>query len=510
MDSILDAKSENTIKHDQFDAGAYTDMSENAEKLQEAVDQSKPKLATVERLAQDMFYSLYKYLVQPLPDDEIADTHQFNKTLMQKAIETQEYDRLRCVTKLQPLESAIATISFIERLLQELPQDELNKVNQAMQEVQDTQKRIDKMMNQISGLQSAADAAKGTPQAKQLQQQAQNLQKQLQQDQNKNQQTTQAMKQNISNMSQEIRRAVRAAENHAEGEVKNFTEFVTGWGLESGQFQKLAYKDKIELAKKLMNSNRLKQLSQLVGRFKRLALAKRQERIRKEPSEIVDVTQSDDLSRVLPSEMLLLAQPETEILFAQKLITKQLLTWEMDSKDKMARGPIIVCIDNSGSMSGVREIWSKAVAIALLELATKDKRKLAVIHFGSASDPLKVIEVDPQDEPVVRLKKVIEIAEYFLNGGTDFVTPLTKATEIIKLQNYKQADIVFVTDGEADVPDEFKAEFAKTKKQLQFKVISVCIGGGDESLRKFSEAVFQMEDLVKQGQDVASRVFELI
>lgn len=82
---------------------------------------------------------------------------------------------------------------------------------------------------------------------------------------------------------------------------------------------------------------------------------------------------------------------------------------------------MVICIDMSSSMKGIKEKWSKAVAIALLEIAQQQKRNFAAILFNEdATEPI-IIEKDKK-EP----EKILDIAERFDGGGTLFETPLQR------------------------------------------------------------------------------------
>jgi len=75
-----------------------------------------------------------------------------------------------------------------------------------------------------------------------------------------------------------------------------------------------------------------------------------------------------------------------------------------------------------------REIWSKAVALALLEVATMQKRAFVCIHFGGPPDKLKVIEVAVGDREI--LTRAMELAEFFLNSdGTAFEPALGRGRQ---------------------------------------------------------------------------------
>ena len=115
-------------------------------------------------------------------------------------------------------------------------------------------------------------------------------------------------------------------------------------------------------------------------------------------SEIIGIHHSDQISALLPSEIALLSHPETELMLSKKYVEKKLLTFQYRSEDMEVNeeikeeplndmdldrpGPFILCIDTSGSMFGTPERIAKALALAILEIAIKDKRRAFLISFS--------------------------------------------------------------------------------------------------------------------------------
>jgi len=99
-------------------------------------------------------------------------------------------------------------------------------------------------------------------------------------------------------------------------------------------------------------------------------------------------------------------------------------------------------------------------------------------------------------------EEIIELAGYFPGGGTDFEDPLDKALEFLKESRFTRGDIVFITDGECDVRDEWLKIFLDKKDKLKFKVFSVLIDltGNEtvESLKKFSDKVTAISNLTSK------------
>ena len=102
---------------------------------------------------------------------------------------------------------------------------------------------------------------------------------------------------------------------------------------------------------------------------------------------------------------------------------------------------------------------------------------------------------------------MIDIAEYWLGGGTDFMKPLEVAMKIIETKKYSKADIIFTTDGYCAVDDEWLAQLLDRQKQKEV-IHSVQCGYGDtEVLDSFSDLVTNVEVLsAQEAVEVFTRV----
>jgi uncharacterized protein with von Willebrand factor type A (vWA) domain len=96
---------------------------------------------------------------------------------------------------------------------------------------------------------------------------------------------------------------------------------------------------------------------------------------------------------------------------------------------------IICCVDCSGSMgarlpgSGASgEAWAKACAVAMLDQARVARRGFAGILFSSA-DQVKVFRFPTRER--TRIGDVLNFAEFFWGGGTNFEEPLAVAAGLL-------------------------------------------------------------------------------
>lgn len=203
-----------------------------------------------------------------------------------------------------------------------------------------------------------------------------------------------------------------------------------------------------ELRKAILANPELLMIATLAGRLKAQALDKRRTIAKPGREELCDVTQGSDVARLLPSELLALADDTTEAQLYRRLMEDAALQYELRGHEQKSEGPIIMAVDESGSMSGDPDRWAKAIALALMELCARDNRPFVYIHFDSA-----VTRVDRFDDPKrLKLDDLLGMVEHFTGGGTDFVGPLNHAAEIIEQAGeanpFSKADLVLVTDGD--------------------------------------------------------------
>jgi len=216
--------------------------------------------------------------------------------------------------------------------------------------------------------------------------------------------------------------------------------------------------------------------------------------------EKYDIVLGNDFTRAISSEYAYLALPETVPLFIQKVQRKALKQYRKRERVSKGYGDIVICIDESNSMEGDSITWAKAVALVLLEYAAQNNRSCAMVRFASSDDDLVVHIYKGKQH---NIEDMLSFAESFLDGGTDFETPLTKAVELIEREGFENADIMFLTDGECAVSDEFASDFRAKSKQLKFTVTGIVIDtdapGMTFSLEPFCEKIYRLSEMTEDN-----------
>ncbi len=525
---------ENTVYSDRYDRRTFDSFKARATRLQELEGKGLKTLPSFSPLLLDMYSILYKADPILKSKEEVRASERVNRSLVEKIMDTKQYPELRGYTYLDEFASSMAVLSLGETVLELIPepvkqqikkmreqeQGQLQKLAQQAQEAKEHADQAgDEAMEaamdasqaeangdpQVGQLQQQAKQAKA--QAEQLSQQAQQAEMTFEQAQAKLAEQGEALEQELeSQAGEKIRQALRKAMKDARDEAEEQTETLQAWGTEQGEIQKLSYEEKMELAEKLKKSNKLREVAKIVGRFRRMALAKQKEKISSRTGIVTNVKRGNDLRRLVPTERMKLSNPATRMDFYRRFASRQLFVFETKEKQSLGQGPVIVCIDNSGSIKPAQEIWEKGLALGLYQCADFKNRHFIFIQYGGPSDPLKVVEIRKGE---ASYRKLIEIAEYFLGGGTDFEKPLKKAREFI--EKGLKADIVFITDGECAVSTEFLLDFNGARKKIPFSLFSVLLNlGGKTSsatLEKFSDQIFNISELtVEQAGEVFSAV----
>ncbi|AXK51469.1 VWA domain-containing protein [Spiroplasma alleghenense] len=259
------------------------------------------------------------------------------------------------------------------------------------------------------------------------------------------------------------------------------------WGMD---FTKVSAKEielMIKLSEEIKNNLVLQRLFEILGKlsgakqeFDKSRLQKSFEKKQKieeqnYPEEILGMKLSSDIDRIFASELAYLKSPALKKLFMVKYLEQKFQTFDYKNTETMdenelsrikkqrslsqeqKRGPIILIIDISGSMHGTPELISKATAIIMSALANRNRRSIYLITF---STDINWLDLTAMHSDVKLLYDFL--SKNFSDGGTDFSTPLQKAIEIMQTDEYRNADVLMISDflGE-EIPESIFQEIKK-------------------------------------------------
>jgi len=508
----LQSLKKSTIKHDKWDTQDYERLLKEKELLDLAAaeDRITDSIETGGSLFADGYYTLSKAAPKVEDEGEVRPSHLINRRVMEESMELAEFDALREYSVGDEIGAALALIAMepeYETLWDRLKNErklaeQLTKQEQALEQ---QEKTVEELMKELEGLDPEDESWQ---EAQQNYQDDQDLLNQLRQQLAEG---AAALSEQLDQDGPMIKNRVRSIVKKGLEEVGNAEASAQAWGLERGQLIRMDAATRLELANRLKNP-RLKHIAELIGPMQRLAFAEQLRKTTHARDEVYDLSQGNDLERVLPLELMGIRHPLMRLDFYKRYINDELVQYELRGQERVAKGGIIVCEDGSGSMSGEPEMWAKAVSICCLQIAKAQDRSFYGIHFGS---PGEIYCKDFRDPRNVTFEDVLDWAEVFFNGGTDFMTPLSKALEILQEEFQEKGavsgDILFITDGACGVPEEWLQLFKEEQKRIGFRVFGCVIGGSrmSEPLRTICDGrVLTVADL-KSGNDMRDIFREL-
>src|SRR5256885_4768392 len=435
-----------SLVHDPFDREAFEEVLPRAPGLRLLLETATDP--GTKDLAFDLFCSFYKYFVKLLRADQVIEECRGHRDLLDRALGLREHEKLRAWTRLKPAETALATELVLDLLCIE-PTTGPEKARATTPESETSPEDA-----------TAAEAS-----------------------------------------TERLREVLRDVREDLEGAV----ELVAAWSAGPGEETRLPAEMKLQLMRNLVRNPRLRRIARLFGRYRRMGLADREAKALLASEEVVDFVQGGEVARALAAELANFAMREREDLFYSKVVQHQLLTYELWQRHERPR-PVYLCLDNSGSMSGEKEVWAKASALALAHMALQHGRSVEIVLFGDAADPLRVVSLDPRDKGPIRLEKVLDVASYFLGGGTDFQKPLSHVLDtILAAREASGNDVLFVSDGLCPLPEDFVCRFLEAKNRHDIRLTTVVIGGEAFSLAPISDSVHRLEEDLEAGDDLAAQ-----
>ena len=138
-------------------------------------------------------------------------------------------------------------------------------------------------------------------------------------------------------------------------------------------------------------------------------------------------------------------------------------------------GPFIVCVDTSGSMQGERERLAKSAILAIALLTETTHRKCYVINFSDEAVSLLVEDLG-RDMP-----KLADFLSQTFHGGTDIFPALKEATHVIVGNDFKDSDIVLISDFELPPMSHSLSEMVNRMKARKTTFYGLIFGNQPES-----------------------------
>jgi uncharacterized protein with von Willebrand factor type A (vWA) domain len=275
-------------------------------------------------------------------------------------------------------------------------------------------------------------------------------------------------------------RSTGAALKEAKEEVESVKDASAGLGM--GQEGKsLSQGDVARYFKRVRKSSNLRRIMAWAGSGRRLCRSLQMRKTNAQRGEITGIEMGGDIDRLVPYEMMQVAGavPELEMLSLLRLTQRHSLCYRHRKNDPMRMGPIVVTVDESGSMSGEKIIAAKGIALTLAWLAQKQKRWIALVGFSGGSTGTR-LALPPGHKKQAEL---MDWLEHFYGGGTTLDVPIHELPFnywpkfVNEGMQRGKTDVIMITDAIVHCSPTMRDQFKAWASQEHAKTYGIIIGG---------------------------------
>ena len=248
----------------------------------------------------------------------------------------------------------------------------------------------------------------------------------------------------------------------------------------------------------------------------------RETRLPDAPGELKGIRHSDRLERMLGSEAQQIRHPVLHKLWRARLAESRLLTYESEAvliervpdpdarstsqavpaPEALERGPMILCVDTSGSMKGGPENIAKAVVLEAMRTAQREGRRCRLMAFGG---PNELIERE-LDLSAQGLGSLLDVLGLGFDGGTDVQTPIERAIAQVHTEAWRSADVLIVSDGEFGCTNATLASLDEARAELGLRVQGILVGDRETmGLLEVCDQIFWLRDWRRFDTDTPQR-----
>jgi uncharacterized protein with von Willebrand factor type A (vWA) domain len=250
----------------------------------------------------------------------------------------------------------------------------------------------------------------------------------------------------------------------------------------------------------------LRRICELAGRFRRVAQSRQRQKVAHGLDDVVGVEPGGDVGRLLPAELAKLMLPELELDTLRRIAERQALCRECHAVEPVGKGPVIVCLDESGSMQGEKAHTAKALALALAWVARHQRRWCALVAYsGDSGERLLPLPPGRWDEA-----RLADWLSAFIGRGSDIDVPVRELPRMYAELKAPPGvtDVIFVTDAKCRLGPDLQYRFLDWKRSARARLVTLVIDNTPGDLALVSDEVHAVRSLAPDS-DAVGRVLSL-
>lgn len=291
-------------------------------------------------------------------------------------------------------------------------------------------------------------------------------------------------------------RASRKAVSEAVDAMEGLGGGCGGHGGDSGT--ELAADKIVGMFNRVKNDRFLHDVMRSAGKFRRVARSLQRRKTKHGVDDMVGVTVGSNVNHLTQSELANFCSDELELLTLHRIATNRAMVKDYRGVEPVGKGPIVVIVDESGSMSGDKIITAKGLALTLGWVAKQQNRWIAFVGFSGGTEGNRLaMAPNAWDQD-----KLVDWLKHFYGKGTTLDVPVDQVPNTYWPEFLAQGmprgkvDIVIVTDDAVDCPQAMVDHYNAWRKSENVTAYGIRIGsGGYGSMDKICDQTFCVRSL---------------
>lgn len=280
-------------------------------------------------------------------------------------------------------------------------------------------------------------------------------------------------------------------------------EFFQSWGLMNGIWNTIDFE---RIRKIVRIQKEFPEILKIANKMGRIAADEGQEQLsvaegniykmeHASKCDILGITIGNDLNSLLPIELAHCADAELENLFVYKYLTGKLQNFRYKSeimqpakrlevKPATLKGPMVVCLDTSGSMVGKPEKIAYSLMVKLLEIADRQRRDCFLIAFSVSVNPIDVRR---------ERARLLDFFSTTACGDTNATRMLNTTFQLLQSnKDYMNADVLWISDFKIPLSSPELIRQMQEYRDANTRFYGLQIGIAENEWTSFFDHIYQI------------------
>lgn len=232
----------------------------------------------------------------------------------------------------------------------------------------------------------------------------------------------------------------------------------------------------------------LKRLAMLIGRVGESEMGTKGRFLTASKSDIEGITVGNNLSALLPSEVAMLSGKATEDIFYRNFAEKRLQVFASASQSAAPQirkdGPVIICVDESSSMSGEPLRIAITLAYAVIIIAKRKHRQVLIVAYSDSHKLLKVESLGRQRKQLLDFLSNVSMGGNNENSMFEWLFREILPHE----EKFRTADILCISDFGWVPIDKYVKVLIDVQKAAGMRFYGLNIGGAFGYWQNFDDS----------------------